>query len=172
VGKDISEEYIEAARARHGARGKFVSQPVEQMVVADPGRFDQVLATGVLHYLDDTEAKDLFRIARTAPRTGGRLVTLDGCFVPGQSRISRYLLRKDHGEFVRDEAAYIALAGEASSDIKASVQSDLLRIPYTISSSSVRPDRPYTGCADARAVRPGADGGRGRRPAETRDVAT
>jgi SAM-dependent methyltransferase len=95
------------------------------------GGFDIVLATGVLHHLDDEEARELFRTAREALRPGGRLVTLDGCYVDGQSRMARYLLSRDRGKFVRAPEAYVRLARSQFEDVQASVRDDLLRIPYT-----------------------------------------
>ncbi len=44
------------------------------------------------------------RLARAALRPGGRLVTADGCYLDGQSRIARLLLKMDRGRHVRTEA--------------------------------------------------------------------
>jgi cyclopropane fatty-acyl-phospholipid synthase-like methyltransferase len=130
-GFDLSADYIEAARARFGARGQFQVEAVSMELVGKYAGFDLVLATGVLHHLTDHEAADLFRVARAALKPGGRLVTLDGCFVAGQSRVARCLLRRDRGEHVRDETGYTALARSVFPVVEASLTSDLLRIPYT-----------------------------------------
>jgi len=131
VGIDISPRYIAAARARYGSRGTFACQPVEEFVVDRAGCYDLVLATGVVHHLDDAAAAQLFRAARTALRPGGRLVTIDGCFVAGQSRAARFLLSRDRGQFVRPLEEYLRLAREAFPDVEPCVRHDLLRIPFT-----------------------------------------
>jgi SAM-dependent methyltransferase len=131
TGFDTSLQYIESAKGRFGERGRFLCAEVGARI-EDLGRdFDIVLANGVLHHLDDGDAIALFRSALDAMRPGGRLVTLDGCFVPGQSRIARYLLSRDRGAFVRTEAGYLRLATTVFRDVKSSVRHDLMRVPYT-----------------------------------------
>lgn len=130
-GFDLSPAYIDAARKRFGARGTFRVQAVTRDVLKDYAGFDLVLAVGVLHHLDDAVALDLFGIAKEALKPGGRLVTLDGCFAPGQSPLARRLLQNDRGEFVRDEAGYLGLARRVFPGTRATVTSEFLRVPYT-----------------------------------------
>jgi SAM-dependent methyltransferase len=132
-GFDINPSYIESAKRRYGERGRFHCQRVsEARIFTDqPNSFDIVLATGILHHLDDPEAIELFVIAKRALRPGGRLVTFDGCYVEGQSLFARYLLGKDRGEFVRTREGYARLAESVFGKVHASITHDLLRIPYT-----------------------------------------
>lgn len=130
-GFDLSADYIKAARKRFGTRGSFHVEAVGLDLTRKYSRFDLVLATGVLHHLSDAEALDLFRVAKAALVPGGRLVTLDGCFVPGQPALARYLLKRDRGQFVRAKEAYVALARTVFARVDAVVLNDLLRIPYT-----------------------------------------
>jgi SAM-dependent methyltransferase len=133
VGFDMNPSYIESARTRYGSRGQFNCTRVSDAgVFADQEEtFDIVLATGILHHLDDAEAGELFGIAARALRKGGRLVTLDGCFVDGQSRVARHLLSNDRGRFVRRAEGYVGLARRAFDSVAAEVREDLLRIPCT-----------------------------------------
>lgn len=132
VGIDIDAAYIDAARQRYGARGTFECIPVEDYAVAQPASFDLVMANGVLHHLDDGQAAALLRAAARAVKPGGRLVTLDGCFVPGQSWIAKTLLRMDRGKFIRRQEAYQALARAAFGQVECSLRHDLLNLPYTL----------------------------------------
>lgn len=132
TGFDVSPEYIESAKKRFGQRGRFWCSDVGLAAIEqERGTFDLVLATGVVHHLDDERAMKLFELARIALRPGGRLVTYDGCFVPGQSRIARWMLRQDRGKFVRPREEYIRLASVCFSKVEARVRHDMLRIPYT-----------------------------------------
>lgn len=132
LGLDVSPEYIDAAKRRFGAAGRFVCTDVGAATIADKrGEFDIVLATGVLHHLDDDRAARLFELARVALRPGGRLITYDGVYVPDQSRLARWILSQDRGRFVRTRDEYIRLATPFFSDIEHHVRHDLLRIPYT-----------------------------------------
>src|SRR5262249_59511280 len=111
--------------------GTFRCVEVGAATVDAAGSYDLALANGVLHHLDDEQALSLLRLAYTALKPGGRLVTFDGCFTPDQSRIARWLLRNDRGKFVRDEGEYRCLASTVFPEIHAQVQHGLLRLPYT-----------------------------------------
>ena len=132
LGLDISPEYIDAARRRFGTAGRFLVADVGAATVGEErGQFDIVLATGVLHHLDDERAARLFELARLALKPGGRLITYDGCYVPEQSAMARWVLSKDRGKFVRTREEYVRLASGFFSAIQPHVRHDLLRIPYT-----------------------------------------
>jgi len=134
-GFDMDEGYIAAAKEKSrqskGAKGEFVCARVSEDTLPSNGDFDIVIAGGVLHHLDDQEALSLFRLASAALRVGGRLVTVDGCYVENQSRFARILLGHDRGHYVRTEAEYIKLARQVFPDVRSSIRHDLLRIPYT-----------------------------------------
>jgi len=134
VGFDLSQEYIEQARKKFSAkfpRTKFVCERVSEYTLPQREYFEIVLALGILHHLDDSEALQLFRISHDALKPGGKLVTLDGVWTDDQSRSARYLLARDRGQFVRAEQQYIGLASEVFSKVTPSIRHDLLRIPYT-----------------------------------------
>jgi SAM-dependent methyltransferase len=131
LGVDISAAYIERARARFGSRAEF---HVGDATSFSPGdrRFDLVLAIGVLHHLNDQQAKDLLQIAARALAPDGRVVTVDGVYAPGQSRIASAIIARDRGQHVRTTDGYEALAHETFSTVRAVVRHDLLRMPYSL----------------------------------------
>ena len=132
TGLDISPEYIDSARKRFGAKGRFLCGDVGLTTIeGEQGTFDLVLATGVIHHLDDAQATKLFDLAHLVLRPTGYLVTCDGCHVSQQSRIARWLLAKDRGKFVRTREEYLRLAGARFSKVEPQLRHDLLRIPYT-----------------------------------------
>jgi 2-polyprenyl-3-methyl-5-hydroxy-6-metoxy-1,4-benzoquinol methylase len=130
VGFDASSEYIALARKRFPSL-HFVCERVSEYTLAEHGHFDIVLACGILHHLDDEEAVQLFRVAHEALKPGGRLVTHDGVWTRDQSRIAKYLLARDRGQFVRTEEQYVTLASEVFSTVRHQIRHDLLWIPYT-----------------------------------------
>lgn len=131
VGFDASPKYIASAQARFGDRATFVCQRVSQYSLKEHSYFDIALALGIVHHLDDGEALRLFQIAYAALKPGGKLITLDGCFVEEQSAMARYVVSKDRGQYVRTKEGYLQIASQVFSNITASVRHDLLRIPYT-----------------------------------------
>lgn len=130
-GFDVSEKYIEAARKRHGTRGRFWASRVSAATVATLPPFDAVLSFAVLHHLDDDEADRLIELAWQALEPGGRFVTYDPCFIDGQGRISRCLVGHDRGQNVRRPDGYAALAERRFGKIERTILDGHLRIPYT-----------------------------------------
>lgn len=131
VGFDVSESYIASARKRFGDRGQFFVGDVSDGQAEELGPFDRVIATGVLHHLDDGDARALWRLARSVLAPGGRAVSVDPCFHDGQHPIARWLAANDRGQAVRRPDDYAALARESFDDVRVDVFTDLLRVPYS-----------------------------------------
>jgi cyclopropane fatty-acyl-phospholipid synthase-like methyltransferase len=130
LGFDLSPEYINLARRRF-PKARFVCERVSEFSLANEQSFDVVLALGIVHHLEDAEARQLFQIAYDALTPGGKLVTKDGVWTDAQSPAARWLLGRDRGEHIRNEREYVGIASQVFSDIKPSIRHDLLRIPYT-----------------------------------------
>jgi hypothetical protein len=64
----------------------------------------------VLHHLDDDTAQQFMALAKAGLKPGGRVLTLDACYMPKQNPIARFLISKDRGQHVRNEAGYRAVA--------------------------------------------------------------
>ena len=131
-GFDLNQSYIDLARKQYGNRGKFFQRAVGSSTTFEERDFDIVLAIGVLHHLNDNEARHLFKLASDLLKPGGRLITAyDGCYVKDQSRVIRFILWLDRGKFIRRKEAYVNLAKHAFTDVAAHIHDDLLDIPYT-----------------------------------------
>lgn len=130
-GFDLNPRYVASARRRFGARGVFRCEDVGKAGFGGRDGFDLVLALAILHHLDDGEVVRLFQLAKNALRPGGRLVTFDSCYVPGQSRMARFLIDRDRGRNTRTEAGYRTLAEQVFPSVESHVRHDLLNIPYT-----------------------------------------
>ena len=130
VGFDISPDYVAAARRRF-PQATFRCEAISQYNLRQESCFDVALALGVIHHLDDAEARQLCEIAYQALKPGGKLVTLDGVLTENQSLLAHYLVTWDRGRFVRDRDGYMRIASGVFSDVQPTVREDLLRIPYT-----------------------------------------
>lgn len=130
VGVDASADYIEAARRDWGHRAEFHCARADELDLGGR-RFDVVVAMGLLHHLDDAECAALIGFAQASLDPGGRLVTIDPTFAPGQARVARWLIGRDRGEHVRDTEGYQRLAGSTFPEVRAVTRDDLLRVPYT-----------------------------------------
>lgn len=129
-GFDISPEYIAAAKAEYGNRAHFfLGVPSEEDLVNLP-KFDRVLALGVLHHLNDGEAKRLFALARQALNHAGRVVAIDPCLALDQNPMARFLILRDRGRNVRDAQGYALLAQDSFKEVKGTTRHRSW-IPYT-----------------------------------------
>ena len=131
TGFDISAEYIASARRRFGERGTFIHAAVGEQPEVPTAYFDTAFSVGVLHHLDDLEARQLFELAHRSLKPGGRLVTLDCGYTDDQPALSRWLTAKDRGQNVRTAEEYETLAKNVFSNVTTVVRHDRLRIPYT-----------------------------------------
>lgn len=132
VGIDIEPNYVDYARERFGHRAQFFCEDVVDFALKTEGTFDVVLASGLLHHLNDEQSIKLMTMAKKALRSGGRFITWDGCYKDKQAWSDRWMLRNDRGKFVRTQDQYLNLARTVFSDIDVMLRDDLLRIPYTI----------------------------------------
>lgn len=130
-GFDMNPRYIRNARQYYGNRGEFTCEKIGKDNVKNPGAFDIVLASAVLHHLTNEEAHDLFRTAWSALRPNGRLITVDCAYLPSQCWLERFLISQDRGRHVRTPEEYQRLALSHFPECELEVRSDLLRIPYT-----------------------------------------
>ena len=131
IGFDNNPDYIDLAKKRFGGQGHFFCGTVDKINLKEFDSFDLVLAVGVLHHLDDSDALALFELAHTALKEGGRFVTYDGCYIEGQSKIAKFIISQDRGRFVRTKHEYSNLASQIFSNVQQELREDLLRIPYT-----------------------------------------
>lgn len=116
VGIDASNAYIARARATFGStNARFHCGRVADAIGAGLGPFDLALAIGVLHHIDDGEARELFRDAYQALAPGGRLITADPCYFDGQSPLRRFIIQQDRGRNVRRIEEYETLARDSFS---------------------------------------------------------
>jgi SAM-dependent methyltransferase len=130
VGFDISAQYIESARSRYGQSGQFFCQELTPDVLKSFPRFDIILAIGLLHHLDDFYAEALLRIAKSALKPAGRLISIDPVLEPGQNLLAYFIVKRDRGQHVRTAIAYRTLTENVFSYIHGVVRHRRW-IPYT-----------------------------------------
>lgn len=129
-GFDISERYIAAASRRFFGRGQFHCGLFDAAQLADLPPFDVVIATGLLHHLEDAEARKLFDLTKRALKPNGRMITIDPCLAGGQNPIARFLINSDRGQNVRSSQGYRALPEQHFSQVSGQLRHRSW-IPYT-----------------------------------------
>lgn len=131
TGVDLSSDYIKRAKARFGHLGTFYVSDVADLSKIVDEKFDVIVATGLLHHLDDSEVAKLLGDMTRLLRTGGRVVTIDNVFIDRQNPLARFVISMDRGQNVRRREAYEALFHGVFGQVQGAIYHDLLRIPYT-----------------------------------------
>jgi len=132
-GFDPSSNYIDTAKTNlRGIPGcnLYCASLDEAKLITLP-KFDIVLAIGVLHHLSDEGVIQLAHLAKSALKHNGRLITLDPCYVEGQSIISRLLIKCDRGQNVRTREGYERLMSKSFNTVVSDIRHDFNRFPYT-----------------------------------------
>src|SRR5215831_904788 len=133
VGLDISDAYIQAARIKFKGRGgaNFLSGSVKDWVL-NPLTYeaDIVLAYGVLHHVDDDEAKKILEFAYHVLKDNGRLIFYEPCYLIWQSRISTYFMSKDRGQNIRTEQQWKDLASGIFPLVSTNIVTGVNRLAY------------------------------------------
>ena len=130
-GFDVDGAYIDYATRKFGGQAVFHRGLFSPQHASTLPKADLVLMMGLLHHLTDDECVALLRLAKSAMKDGGKLLTLDGCYREGQSRLARYFLDSDRGEYIRTPESYIRIAQSVFGEVIASLRDDLFFIPYT-----------------------------------------
>ena len=128
-GFDTDLGYIEWARKNFGSLGTFHHGVFDEQACRALPRFDVVLMLGLLHHVPDAHALDLMDLCAGHLRPGGRVVSVDTCYVPSQSRISRWMSDHDRGEHVRTPEAFEKIAHTAFDEVRGEALTTTLRVP-------------------------------------------
>jgi SAM-dependent methyltransferase len=129
VGFDTEPRYIAYAKRHYSDRGHFFCEPFGRAHVTKFPPFDAILLFGIIHHVDDAAADDLLGLLAQCLSPAGRVVTIDPCFVPGQTWVTRLMAQWDRGRSVRDEQGYRGLAAKHFREVEASLIPNTGRIP-------------------------------------------
>lgn len=130
TGIDASEDYIHAAQKKFSEQ-QFICTTFDNDTKLN-GKFDIVLAIGLIHHLDDETSRNLIINASKVLKDGGKLITFDNVLYKGQGWLNRLIIKQDRGNFIRNLRDYSILFPQNSfSEIQFDLREDLLRVPYS-----------------------------------------
>lgn len=131
IGFDIDEAYIQHAVEAFGDRGKFYCRYFDSNAAREFASADIVMMNGVLHHIPDVELESTLTNVSAVLKDDGVLFTLDGCYRDGQSRLVKWLLDNDRGDFVRDKNGYQRILDKVFPSVSLAIRDDYSRVPYT-----------------------------------------
>lgn len=132
LGVDWNNKHIETAQEKYGSqRTSFLASDVSGVSLTGQGRFDFVLAIGLLHHLDDEQAHSMIDSAADLLTEDGVFITLDPVFHNNQRLFSKFMKHLDSGKNIRWPSQYEKLVEAKFSNVRTELRTDLLRIPYS-----------------------------------------
>ena len=132
IGVDWNADHIKSAQEKYGSgNARFICGDVRSELSMESGRFDYVFAFGLLHHLEDNDARGLLSVAHDYLREGGKFVSVDPVYHDGQHWFAKWMCDRDSGQNVRTAAQYRALFPGDFSNVEVEVSTDKLRIPYS-----------------------------------------
>jgi len=131
IGFDIDQTYIDHARRSFGQPGKFHCRYFDAEAAREFSGADVVMMNGVLHHISDQELSGTLANVRDVLKPDGVLFTMDPCYREGQSRISKWLLDNDRGEFIRTRDGYDQVLSGTFQNVDLTIRDDYSWVPYT-----------------------------------------
>ena len=113
-GFDGEAVYIDYANQLFKDRTKlhFYHKILTEETVKEFEQFDIVIATGVMHHLDDPIVLSLLQLSKKALKPGGRLVTYDPGKYEDMSLLEKFFVKYDRGRSIRFEREYASLISQ------------------------------------------------------------
>lgn len=136
VGVDLSETYIEAARKRYISEEfsdrdiSFHCVLVQDFDFTKMEGVDYVFCFGLLHHLNDPAVLQLVDNVYSNLNYGGKLISIDPCYITKQNWISKLIITNDRGQNVRTGEEYKSLVSSRFKEVSVIHRNDLLRLPY------------------------------------------
>jgi SAM-dependent methyltransferase len=130
TGIDLNAAHIDHARRFWGGRGVFIVGDVTRDLDEQAGSFDLVIVSALLHHLADAEARRLLAQVVRLAKPGGRVVTIDAVWLPGQHPVAWLLNKLDSGLNIRTAEGYVRLTEALPALIDTRTFRNLLRVPY------------------------------------------
>ena len=133
VGIDFNEKYINKAIKKFPKDDFFVSDIVN-FDFKRTEKFSQILLFGLLHHLNDQNAKKLINILKNQLKEDGKIITFDPLYVFDKkdtyTKLANFFASKDRGNYVRTEEEYKKLIDLNLSEVETKIYEKLLRIPW------------------------------------------
>jgi ubiquinone/menaquinone biosynthesis C-methylase UbiE len=120
-----------ADRLFRSSNASFVLGDHQKLKDIPDSSYDLIIAIGVLHHIDDSTFHSFIEEGYRILKPNGRITTFDPVIHPTQTKISKWVVLRDRGNFVRTEKEYRAIIEEKfAGETESQIYTNLLRIPY------------------------------------------
>lgn len=120
-----------AQRLFRSSNVSFVLGDHQKLKEIPDSSYHLIIAIGVLRHIDDSTFLSFMKEGYRILKPNGRITTFDPVIHPTQTRISKWVVLRDRGSFVRTEVGYKTIIEEEFADeTESQIYTNLLRIPY------------------------------------------
>src|SRR3989338_4264189 len=132
-GFDTEKQYIYYAAKKYAGRGEFFSCEFNEKFLSNTKLEPvyKVFLMGILHHISDEAAIDLLKLVCKVLKPTGSIISLDPCFVPNQSFVSKFIAKNDRGKFVRQREGYYSLIDCLFKEKEIKILNNTCKIPST-----------------------------------------
>ena len=132
TGVDWNAAHIAKARSRFNtSQYAFFCGDVSESGALPDQRFDVICAFGLLHHLDDLQARNLLEAVKAKLVSGGKFLAIEPVYHEGQHWFARFMKNRDSGQNIRTESGYRELLDGQFAETSTQLHTDMLRVPYS-----------------------------------------
>jgi len=130
-GYDINKFHIKYAKNKFPKKNyRFYCKKFNKNEISKLPKFDCALLLGLVHHLNNEEFINIISLIKNTLKKNGKILILDNVIVDNQNFISRFLIKNDQGDNVRNLNQYKLILNKYFSKIKYQINNQIF-IPYT-----------------------------------------
>jgi ubiquinone/menaquinone biosynthesis C-methylase UbiE len=127
----LSDCVNKANRMFKNSENNFIVGDHESLKSIKDSSYDLIIALGVLHHINDSIFDEFIKESHRILKVGGRLTTFDPVYHNGQSKISKWVVSRDRGTWIRTTEGYSERIQKIyNQEPSKTIYTNLLRIPY------------------------------------------
>lgn len=130
-GYDINSSHIKHAKKKYSKKNyHFYCKIFSKNEISKLPRFDCALLLGIVHHLNDKEFLEIIRLIASSLKKNGKILILDNVITSKQNFISRFLIKSDKGDNIRNLNQFKLILSKYFSKIQYKINHQIF-IPYT-----------------------------------------
>jgi len=130
-GYDINRAHIKYAKKKYFKKNfHFYCKRLTKNEILGLPKFDCALLLGIVHHLNDNEFKTMISLIKKSLKKNGKILILDNVITQKQNFISKFLIKRDKGDNIRNLNQFKLILNKYFSKIKYKINHQRF-IPYT-----------------------------------------
>ena len=129
TGFDINARYVNYAKQKNNSGNFFCADITNTITIEND--FDIVIASDILHHLNNTDVMNLIEVAKKSLKPNGHFIAVDPIKTEQQNTVEKYLMKNDRGKYIRAKEENLNLLKLYFSQINTTTLQGSYFIPWT-----------------------------------------